>query len=891
MVALVFDASRHAASAADRQIRLTFGRSRSEVRWQDQREMTFGEMADILSVAPVGGKDGACYTPAIFTGQARRMEQAARIDVAVLDADCGHSLEEICAALRAKGWRAIVHSTYSHLSDQSVVSAGAAEKWLGDSPGRDIAGYMLAKKGYLPRVVAGAKVVDETRDGNARNLIVQHNQCPKFRIVLPLDQPWVAEEFDSQALANAKWRERIGSLAHALGLHHDQSCVDTSRLFYLPRRRDTDQPFEHIVLDGDDCPLWALPDAAAATESTLFDAPATVPQSAPRLHVVNADHKTWTSPDGEWVDLTAWAAKYATRFEVVTALRAKAPGVFSSRRSGVKHHLICPNAGDHFSGGAEGTGTYAVNASQVAHAGLPAITSGFVINCMHNGCSGHDRLDHVRGLLSNGSLSISDLTCEAFLTPDIPQVDPAALIRSEAKKPLAAAPEIVDSGNIAPALYANLPGALGAMHAWILATSAKPQPALALGAALAFSASAIGQRVQLQRWGTRPNIYVLAVAHSGAGKERPQSACKMMARSAGLFSDMIGVEEVASDTGIVNAVMRAPRQVMLIDEVSFLLNATSNRQAGPHLANVIGTLLKLYSSSHTTYQSKSYADTEKVKTIDQPCVSFYGSSTPAGLTEALTSRDITSGLLSRMVLFDAGDRDPRISPAAQDPVPAAIIDWLTAWNKVSPTPNPVARVGGEVVMAPRTVMVTEEAADLATAFEGEMHAAKIAARKRGTDALYVRALENALKFALIRACAVLPVKSDAGPVVDESALRVDAATMRWAVELSRATVARMDQTTGEIADGPFQQSLKALRQVIRRGGEKGVTMRDISRSPAGKHPKKMLDDLLESLAAAGDAFWVTRIKTKTKPRDAWVHRDFIKHHAPSRAEEDDDEAE
>ena len=438
MVALVFDASRTEAPAHDHQIRLTFGRSRSEVRWQDRREMTFAEMADVLSAAPVGGKDGTCYTPAIFTGQARRMEQAARIDVAVLDADCGHSLEEICVALRAKGWRAIVHSTYSHLSDQSVVSAGAAEKWLGDNPGQDIAAYMRAKKGYLPRVVAGARVVDETRDGNARNLIVQHNPCPKFRIVLPLAEAWVAEEFETQTLANAKWRERIGSLAHALGLHHDQSCVDTSRLFYLPRRRDAEQPFEHVVLDGGACPIWSLPDAAAATESNLFNATAAAPAAAPRLQVVNADHKTWTSPDGEWVDLTAWAAKYALRFEVVTALRVKAPGVFSSRRSGVKHHLICPNAGDHYSSGAEGTGTYAVNASQVAMAGLPSITSGFVINCMHNGCAGHDRLDHVRGLLANGSLAISDLTCDAFLTPDIPQVDPSALIRSEAKKPPAA---------------------------------------------------------------------------------------------------------------------------------------------------------------------------------------------------------------------------------------------------------------------------------------------------------------------------------------------------------------------------------------------------------------------------------------------------------------------
>src|SRR6185437_2888829 len=85
-------------------------------------------------------------------------------------------------------------------------------------------------------------------------------------------------------------------------------------------------------------------------------------------------------------------------------------------------------------------------------------------------------------------------------------------------------------GNIAPELYDDLPGVMKEMHTWMRTTSPKPQPALCLGATLAFMAAAIGRKVQLQHWGVRPNVYVLAIAHSGAGKERPLSAITVVSR-------------------------------------------------------------------------------------------------------------------------------------------------------------------------------------------------------------------------------------------------------------------------------------------------------------------------------------------------------------------------
>jgi hypothetical protein len=868
-------------------IHLTFGRSKSEFRWSDKRELTFADLAQVLSKAEPGPKDGTCYTPATFTGFARRMDQAARIDVVVLDADCGHTLDEIENAVSAQGWRGIIHSTYSHLSDVTTIAAEAFDRWSASNSGADVAQFMLAKKGYLPRVVDRAHIVEELRDGQTRSYLVKHQPCPKFRIILPIETPWVAAEFDSQSLANAAWKERIGALSATLKLFHDQSCVDTSRLFYLPRVREGWE-FVSRVIGGDNCPLWDLPEVVA--EAPLL---AAYQSQAPNVvEFVRPDHKIANDSHGEVINLTTWAAKYAGRFEITKAIKARAPHLIGSRRSGPKQHIECPNSADHVTGGADRTGTYIVNASEVAHAGLPSITSGFVIHCMHNGCASRDRLDHVAALLSTGKLSCSDLTDAAFLMADAPHIDASAIIKSAATRQLNPAPVQESKSNIDPSLYADLPGALGLMHKWICDTAPKPQPALTLGAVLAFAASAIGQRVQLQGSGIRPNIYVLAIGHSGAGKERPRAAIKQLARAAGLFKDLIGVEEVASDAGIIASVVSRPRQIMLLDEVSALIQSANTKGVGSHLSNVPPVLLKLYSSSNSTYQTKSYVDTDKVKLIDQPCVSLLGNCTPVGLSVALTTKDITSGLLSRMVLFDAGDLDPRYqSPKMSDP-PQEAVDWLIAWSRVSPIQNPLHRVGGEQLLEPRTVLVTPEAERVALDFEGEMHTAKLKARRRGTDAVYVRAHENALKFALIRACATLPVAAEGGPVIDEATLCVDANIMRWAVNLSRATVIRMDAAAADISDTPFQQNLKAIERAAKAAGERGLTEYELSRSPAGRHPKGYLEDMLSVLSKAKTLFWVKEINSgrRGRLRAAYVHADFIAVHYPQMEKNEDDDS-
>lgn len=226
----------------------TQAHSHTESKWHDRRTYTFDELAQLFTTPTIGPKAGPCFTPAVFRGTERKMDDADQIDVAILDSDCGHTLAEIRAAITGKGWPAVVHSTHSHLRATTETAAAPYERWSESNPDQSVEKYLLETKSCLPRVWSGAQIVGESGTGPARKLTIEHQPCPKFRILLPLAKPWRAADFADQLTANARWRERIGALAHALELHHDQSCVDTSRLFFLPRIATPTSTFEFAVM-------------------------------------------------------------------------------------------------------------------------------------------------------------------------------------------------------------------------------------------------------------------------------------------------------------------------------------------------------------------------------------------------------------------------------------------------------------------------------------------------------------------------------------------------------------------------------------------------------------------------------------------------------------------
>lgn len=383
------------ASASSRAISVftfTFGTFNQLTPWTDRQSLSWTDLALRLTSHEVGPKEGTCIVPATFRSTRRHKADAEQIDAAFLDSDSGATLAEIHTAIAASGFRAIVSSTHSHLTTTTTSKRTHWDKYRAQH-GDDVVGFLVTDKGYLPRVAQGAVIGSETEE----MMTFRHQPCPKFRIVIPLARPWKASDYAAQDAANAAWKERIEALAQALGLRHDQSCTDTSRLFYLPRRPADGPAPETAMLEGSDCDIFALP------------APPRPPRGKARRKATAHPFEALEIVDpvtGEVFDLRKWERRNSARFQVVTALKARQPNVFLGKVIDGKHHLRCVNAAAHTSA-EDDFATFAMNASE-------SDSGRFVIHCMHGHCVQHDHLTFLKQMIETRWLSVADLTDPAF---------------------------------------------------------------------------------------------------------------------------------------------------------------------------------------------------------------------------------------------------------------------------------------------------------------------------------------------------------------------------------------------------------------------------------------------------------------------------------------------
>ena len=390
----------------------TFGSSHTQAEWSDFRRLTWPQIVQELTSHKPGQKEGSCIVPAQFSGLRRHKNDAQRIDVAFLDSDSGLPLSTIEANLKRRGWEAVVSSTHSHMTTQTKVSLSNWDRFFSRNEDATAEDYLVRVKGYLPSVARGAKA----ESADEQFVYVRHQQCPKFRIVVPLDAPWLASNYPNQEAANIGWKERIEALAAALELDHDQACTDTSRLFYLPRRPANGVVPETAVVAGQHCDLFALPRADVGGD--LF-----TPGMVRRKAEAEQENPEYLDPiTGEIVDLAAWARDAGERFLIAKALQTRKPGVLTGHNTENKVHIDCPNGEQHTESARDGA-TFVMNATASSN-------KGFVIHCRHGHCTGKDRLFFVKKMLQQNWLTWDDLNDPQFSTKvieDKPKTAPGDL--------------------------------------------------------------------------------------------------------------------------------------------------------------------------------------------------------------------------------------------------------------------------------------------------------------------------------------------------------------------------------------------------------------------------------------------------------------------------------
>jgi len=379
-----------------------------------------------------------------------------------------------------------------------------------------------------------------------------------------------------------------------------------------------------------------------------------------------------------------------------------------------------------------------------------------------------------------------------------------------------------------PEALLRVPGLIEQVVEYNLATATRPQPVLALAAAICLQAVLAARKVRDER-GNRTNLYCVGIAPSGAGKDHARKVNKNALFQAGMNTHE-GNEDLASDAGLVTAVEQQPAILFQIDEFGRFLRTIGDPKKAPHLFNVLTALMKLYSSADTVFRGKAYADKKRNKVIDQPCVCCYGTTVPEHFFESLTADSLSDGFIARLLVFEASATPPR-QRAAATPVPEPILEVARWWGDFKPGGN----LRGEHP-EPLVIAATPEAGQVFDALAATVDA-ELAKDGEGRS-LWARAEEKACRLALVYACSACREK----PAIDEDAAR-------WACGLSEYLTRRMLFVCHEwVAEGLFDAKQKRVLRIIRRAGG-SIGRSELCRrtqSFTQRERQEVIDNLLET---------------------------------------------
>ena len=384
------------------------------------------------------------------------------------------------------------------------------------------------------------------------------------------------------------------------------------------------------------------------------------------------------------------------------------------------------------------------------------------------------------------------------------------------------------------------PGLVGDLASYITETSPKEQPILSLAAALTACGTMMGRKVMTES-GIRPNIFTLGVAPSGSGKDSARQVIKKLFARAGV-PQKASVEDIASDSSIVEALHACPSQIFLIDEMGRFLNSVKSASKAPHLANIVTVMMKLYSSSGSPFAGKIYADTTKNKIVDCPNLCLYGTTVPNNLYNSFTTEQVVDGFLSRLLIFESESPNPKLKRKFKaKQIPENLIQEVIKWEKKPTNYNPKGNIDQIERCEPMIVKMTDEAEEMLYDFEEELSEKRNSLSKNqdGEIAILMRTCQQAAQIALIVACG----RNSEFPLIET-------ADIEYGIALANHLANHMIYTIGcHVSDTAHEDNIKKVRNFIYDCGSEGATLSQITRKfrkLTKAHKKEAIDSLIES---------------------------------------------
>jgi len=407
----------------------------------------------------------------------------------------------------------------------------------------------------------------------------------------------------------------------------------------------------------------------------------------------------------------------------------------------------------------------------------------------------------------------------------------------------------------APANLMPPSGLIKEIAEYILRTSIRPIPVLAIAAATAFVGVLAGRKFESST-GLGTNLYFVGLAESGSGKEHARKVIKNIAYKAGC-GRLIGGESIASGPGLRAALEEENSRMFLLDEFGLMLQSLHSKNAGSYQKEIISTFMKLYSAYGSVSHGSEYADKQSRKRVDieSPCCVLYATSTHGEFYAALNGGDGASGNIARMLIINAGEERPARGPVVTDrTIPSAIIEKVAALAEYKPTGS-----GNLAAFYPVTVftkpMVEQAFIDLDESMSAKM-------TTPASRSVYARVQENAIKLALTYAVAL----NHEAPIIDESAFVWGRDLAMWCANTL------MEQFNSFVADTDHGKTIKRVLNVIKAAGVDGISGRELLQKVQEVRAAER-DEIIKKLLDSGQVFEKTG---ESREPSRFIHANFYK---------------
>ena len=235
----------------------------------------------------------------------------------------------------------------------------------------------------------------------------------------------------------------------------------------------------------------------------------------------------------------------------------------------------------------------------------------------------------------NEKKSVNDIWSEDYMPQNIEEIDT----------------------NLIPDKFISIPGFVNDYIQLIRETAYNYNKYTGFSSAIALLSLLIGPHFHFEQ--TYANLYIIALASSGQGKQYARSLNEHILNSA--FKIGLLKSKFVSGEAIEDEVIKHGKVLFQIDECDFLFTSMSQSKEA-YQRSMQENLLGLYSSSNGIWIARSKAQgvkqfSEDDKKVYNPFLSLLGTSLPDNYYGSLSRRMAEGGLFARLVIIKALNRE------------------------------------------------------------------------------------------------------------------------------------------------------------------------------------------------------------------------------------------